>query len=160
MVHAAASIAIRDGWCRGGGRTLEGPKELAAIRGATVVLMGVSYGVAMAYQGSLVGLLLATYGAVVQFFPALVATLYWRRATGPGVLAAIVGGSVVTAAFVLMPDWRPVDLHAGLYGLTVNVGLLWAVSKWTPQGDCDAWLACAAGEGTSLPEDQGLSIQR
>ena len=147
MVHAAASIAVRDGYCRGAGRPLSGPAELRAIRWVTVGLMAVSYGVAMAYQGSLVGLLLATYGAVVQFVPALVATLYWRRATGLGVLAAMVGGSLVTAVFVRAPDLRPWAVHAGAYGLAVNLVLLWAVSRATQAPDSRAWLACASGEG-------------
>ena len=45
-----------------------------------------AYLVAVTYKGSLVYLLLMAYGPVVQFMPAVIATLYWRRATGPAVL--------------------------------------------------------------------------
>ena len=152
MVHAAASIAVRDGWLRGLGRRLEGAAELRAIRGTTVLLMGLSYGVAMAYTGSLVTLLLSTYGAVVQFFPAVVATLYWRRATGPGVLAGVVLGTAVTGLFVVAPDLRPVDLHAGVYGLAANLLALVGGSVLGPPRADGAWLAVAAAQ--TVPNEE------
>ncbi len=146
MVHAAASIAVRDGWRLGLGRGLEGAAELRAIRRTTVGLMVASYAVAMAYTGSLVTLLLTTYGAVVQFFPAVVATLYWRRASGWAVLGGIVVGTVVTGALVLAPELRPLDLHAGLYGLVLNLVVLVGGSLLAAPRSDDAWLAVAAGK--------------
>lgn len=128
MAHAAASIFVRDGVVTTAGRRLDPVAQRRWIRWAVVGVMGSSYAVAVAYQGSLVALLLSAYGAVVQFAPTVVATLYWRRATGPAVLAGLVGGSLVTIAFVLAPDLRPWPLHAGAYGLAVNVALLVAVS--------------------------------
>jgi Na+/proline symporter len=45
-------------------------------------------------EASLVFLLLLSYGAIAQVFPALLAALYWRRSTAAGVLTAV---SLVTA---------------------------------------------------------------
>ena len=149
MVHATASIAIRDGYLRGLGRTLAPAAELRAMRSTTVGVMIAAYVVAMVYEGSLVALLLSTYGAVVQFFPALVATLYWRRATGMGVLWGLCAGAVLTTALVMFPQARPWDVHAGLYGLVLNTVALVGVSLARPRVDADpAWLSIAEGHPT------------
>lgn len=145
MAHAAAAIAVRDGVVRGLGRELSSAQELRAMRVATVLLMIAAYGVAVVYQGSLVGLLLSTYGAVVQFFPTVVATLLWRRATGPGVLSGLVVGAVVTTVFVVAPELKPWDVHHGLYGLLAHLPVLVGVSLATPARDDGAWLAVAEG---------------
>ncbi|MBD3868920.1 MAG: sodium:solute symporter family protein [Acidobacteria bacterium] len=139
MVHAAASVAVRDGWVAALGRQLSPNREKTAIRWMVVVVIGLAYGVAISYQGSLVALLLSAYGAVVQFMPALVAALYIRRSTGQGVVAGIVAGSLVTLLFVLYKDMRPWPIHAGLYGLAANVAAMWVVSRLTrgtgPKGE-------------------------
>jgi SSS family solute:Na+ symporter len=146
IVHATASIVVRDGYLRGLGRTLGPSAELRAMRGTTVVVMASAYVVAMVYTGSLVGLLLSTYGAVVQFFPALVATLYWRRATGIGVFGGIAAGAALTTLFVMVPDLRPWDLHAGLYGLVLNLAALVGLSLALPRAEADPnWLEVADG---------------
>ena len=84
MAHAAASIAVRDGWVRCLGRTLDAERERRWIQWGVVAVMVAAYAVAMLYRGSLVQLLLWAYGPVVQFAPAVVAALYWPRANGPG----------------------------------------------------------------------------
>ncbi len=131
IVHASASIIVRDGAITAGRKPLDQEQQRFWIRVVVLGVLVASYAVAMGYQGSLVQLLLSAYGAVGQFAPAVVATLYWRRATGAGVLAGLVAGAAVTTAFVIWPDLRPVELHAGLYGFAVNVATLIAVSLAT-----------------------------
>ncbi len=131
MVHAAASILVRDGWVAALKKRLTPTRERTLIRWMVVGVMIISYLTAIGYKGSLVALLLSAYGAVVQFMPALVATLYVRRASGPGVLAGLLAGSLVTLLLVLWPDLRPWPLHAGLYGLAANVGAMILVSRFT-----------------------------
>lgn len=147
MVHAAASVAVRDGWVAALGRRLSPGDEKSAIRRVVVLVTAVAYAVAVTYHGSLVGLLLSAYGAVVQFAPVLVATLYVRRTTGAGVLAGLFTGSIITLVFVLYPDLRPWPIHAGLYGLAGNVASMWLVSRWTSGDDApgqDAFLRIAS----------------
>ena len=128
MVHAAASIAVRDGLVEAAGVRVDSAAQRTLIRYAVIVIMVGSYLLAVTYQGDLVNLLLWAYGPVGQFMPVVVATLYWRRANGAGVLAGLLGGSAVTTLFVLYPGLRPFPLHAGLYGVAANVLLLVAVS--------------------------------
>jgi SSS family solute:Na+ symporter len=128
MAHAAASIGIRDGLVTALGIELKPETQRRWIRWLVVLVIIAAYAVAVSYQGSLVQLLLTTYGAVVQFMPVVVATLYWKRATGPAVLAALIAGSAVTVFFVTYPDARLFDLHAGLHGVAVNVVLLVSIS--------------------------------
>lgn len=135
MAHAAASIAVRDGWVRGGGRRLGQHDERALIRRVVVATMILSYVVAIIahhYEVSLVMLLLSAYGAVVQFAPVIVATLYLKRVRRVAVLAGMIAGSVLTVVFVIWPEAMPVKLHAGLYGLALNVVVLAALSWARP----------------------------
>jgi len=149
MVHSSASIAVRDGMVRALGMQLDSTRQRTLIRIAVVVLLALSYVVSIVYRGDLVYLLLAAYGPIVQFAPAVVATLYWRRATGAGVLAGLIGGGGVNLLFFLWPDLRPFELHAGLYGLAVNLVLLIAVSLGSTRSLSDSeseFLATASGE--------------
>ena len=87
MAHAAGSIAVRDGWYAARGRRDTAGAERRLIRWAIVAIMLVSYLFAVVYEGSLVALLLAAYGGVVQFAPAVTASLYWKRARGDYTIA-------------------------------------------------------------------------
>jgi len=145
MLHAAASILARDGAVALTGRRLSARREMVAIRVGVVAVMVLAYGLAVIYQGSLVELLLWAYGPVVQFAPVLVATLYWRRARGSAVLAGLVVGSCVNLVLVLQPDWRPIAVHAGLYGLVVNVSILVAGSLVQEGPSDETFLEVASG---------------
>ncbi len=145
MAHAAASILVRDGWVRALGRELAPAAERQRVRLVLVFVLAAAYLLAVVYEGSLVMLLLSAFGAVVQFMPAVVATLYSKRARGGAVLAALLLGSAVTVLFVLQPGLRPAPLHAGLYGLAANILTLAAGSlgQGAPPAADAAFLAAA-----------------
>jgi len=153
MAHAAASIAVRDGLVTALGRSLGPLAERRAIRYAVVLVLLVAYAVAIFYRGSLVQLLLSSYGAVVQFAPGVAATLYWRRARGPAVLAGMLAGAAVTTAFVLFPGARPMPLHAGIYGLVINAVVLAIVSLLQPARLSDRERRFLAVAGSALKID-------
>lgn len=147
MAHGSASIAVRDGLVSGLGWRLTPHRERSLIRGAILIVLGASYFVASTYGDSVVDLLLFSYGPVTQFAPGLVATLYWRRATAPGVLAGLILGIVLNLLLAHWSELRPWPVHAGVYGLAVNVLGLVAVSLATRrrhEGDA-AWLSVASG---------------
>jgi cation/acetate symporter len=78
-------------------------------------------------------------------FPALILAVWWKPATAPGALGAIIGGGAVTAALVLhsrYPGFLPVgDLHlteitAGIVGLPVGIVAAVALSLgFSPSGE-------------------------
>ena len=149
MVHASASIVVRDGYVSACGGKPDERKERNAIRLLVVLIMVGSYALTVSYQGSLVGLLLFAYGPVVQFAPAVIATLYLRRATGLAVLAALITGIGVNLLFIIWPEWRPWPLHAGIYGLVANTAVLFALSfarRAPPTPEEERYLAVAAGD--------------
>jgi SSS family solute:Na+ symporter len=151
MAHAAASIAVRDGLVEGLGLQLDPGKERDWIRFAVVGVMLLSFAVAVwaiVTELSLVFMLLTAYGAVVQFMPVVLATLYWRRATAAGVLAGLLAGFAITVLCVVHPEWRPFPFHAGIYGFVVNVALLIGVSLATsrPPAPSDVEFFDVAGE--------------
>lgn len=132
ILHAAASIGVRDGVAQLRGRPLDDRREQLLIRGLVVVLWGAAFYFAMFSEASLVALLLAAYGGVAQIFPPMFAAFYWPRATGKGALAGLVAGLVVNTIFLQMPELKPIPgLHEGVYGLAVNVPVLVIVSLLT-----------------------------
>lgn len=131
IMHAAGTVGARDGigvLFRG---KLGDEQERRLIQVLVLLITAVSYYFAVVSHVSLVELLLGSYGAVAQIFPILIATFYWPRATRSGVLAALIGGIAVSTLFLMLPDWRPLPLHAGIYGLIINVILLVGVSLRT-----------------------------
>lgn len=136
ILHAGASIGIRDGWSKISPKSLTDRQEQWAIRGLVVVLSAIAFYYAAFSESSLVDLLLAAYGGVAQIFPLIFAAFYWPRATGKGALSALLGGLAANALFLSMPELRPwPDVHEGIYGLAVNIPLLIGVSLLTPPDD-------------------------
>jgi len=151
IVHASASILVRDGLVRSLGRKLEPGAERRAIRVAVVLMALLAYGMAVKTEQAIAVLLLYAYGPVVQFTPAVIATLYWRRATGHGVLWGLLAGLATNVLFEVAPDWRPFPLHAGLFGLAVNVATLAIVSlaaRNRAASATDEFLAVARGDAS------------
>ena len=132
LVHAAGSILIRDGY-----RVLLEPDmpektETRYIRISVILIGAIAYYFAVFSEVSLVYLLLLSYGAIGQFFPAVIATLYWRRSTPAGVLAGLATGCLMTLIWNLFPTLQWQDIHPGIWGLVGNVLVMWTVSLSTP----------------------------
>jgi len=128
IVHASASILVRDGWITALGRELTSTQERRAVRVLVVVLMLASYALAVAYDDNLVSLLLYAYGPIAQFLPGLLIALCGRRRDGVAVHAALVVGVVVCVGLKLFPQLAPWGLHEGLWGLAANLATLGALA--------------------------------
>jgi SSS family solute:Na+ symporter len=138
ILHAAASIAVRDGVhpLLGERRRMSDHAERRLIQLLVVALSVLAFYLAAVSDVGLVNLLLGAYGGIAQIMPPMIAALYWRRATGAGALAGLAAGVAVSVLFLLRPDLRPIpELHEGVYGLLVNVPVLIGVSFATrPRG--------------------------
>ncbi len=128
MLHSAASIAVRDGWIVGAGKPMSAEAERTAIRWTLLPVLVLSYLTATTFHEDLVGLLAYAYGPVGQLAPPVLAALFWKRATGPGALAGLVAGSVVTIGLPFVMD---LGVHPGLPGLVVNAATVVLVSLAT-----------------------------
>lgn len=132
LLHAAASIGIRDGLAKLMPGRLDDRGERRAIRILVILVAAISYFFAVTESGiSLVGLLLGSYGGVAQIFPLVIAAFYWPRANGPGALAGLLGGIAVNTFFLVLPQLKPWPMHEGVYGLAANLLLLITVSLAT-----------------------------
>ncbi|MEM1246036.1 MAG: sodium:solute symporter family protein [Acidobacteriota bacterium] len=130
MLHAAASIGVRDGLLRVFGGGWNDKQQTTAIRILVLVIALTAYYFAVVAEFSLVALLLAAYGGVAQIMPPVVAAFYWRRATRAGAVSGLVVGLAVNCFFLVQPG--PVaGLHEGAYGLAANVLTLLVVSMAT-----------------------------
>ena len=122
LLHAGASVVVEDGVQPF--RRLSDKAQRNLIRALVVAVGAAAYWLALSDSSSLVDLLLASYGIICQFMPAVLAALYWRRATTAGVVSGLVAGSAVAALFFLMPEWKPLGVHEGILGLLVHVPVL------------------------------------
>lgn len=132
ILHGAASIGVRDGVRPLAGQRLDDRAERQWIRVLVIALSAVSYFFAVGTEVSIVALLLGAYGGVAQIFPLMFAAFYWPRATGAGALAGLLAGLIVNTLFLVFPEWRPVPLHEGVYGLAANLVVFVSVSLATP----------------------------
>ncbi len=140
IVHAAASVGVRDGltkipavnnWLK------SGDHERLLIRITVVIISLIAYYFAVFSETDIVSLLLGAYGGIAQMFPLVFAMFYWLRATGKGALAGLIGGILVTLFFLYNPEFKPLPMHEGIYGLIVNVILLVGVSLRTKAEDVE-----------------------
>lgn len=133
LAHVAATVAVRDCvhvvW--------PGMSEASSVRlikQLVILVSALAYGFALFNPASLVALLLATYGILVQLLPLAIATLFWRRANRAGAFVGLILGSAVTLWFTFGPAaWF--GIHAGIWGLLVNTIALVGISLATPAMD-------------------------
>ena len=149
LVHGAASIAVEDVYSGVRKNKMSQHDKRTLIRWLAVVVGVLGYVIALDSKLSLVGILLAAYGAVVQLAPPVYAAFLWKRATAPGVVAGLLVGITVTGVLVVKPEWRPFDLHEGLVGLVANIVTLLLVSLASKPPDRDhvlEWYATSRTE--------------
>ncbi|MCG8605110.1 sodium:solute symporter family protein [bacterium] len=135
VTHAAGSIFAQDFM-----EVLSNKKHTEAeatrwIRISIVSFGFISYLVAIFGGQTLVALLLGAYGSIVQLFPLVVATFFWRRATGAGAVAGLVTGvgfNYLISLEIVPEFW---DVHSGLIGLAANMAVFVVVSYLTQPMD-------------------------
>ncbi len=80
--------------------------------------------------GNLVMILLIGLGFASQVLPAFLGMFFWPRASASGVISGISAGFVVTVLFTVV--WpHPLGLHAGFWGLMLNLPVFVLVSLLT-----------------------------
>ncbi len=131
MLHAAASVYVQDMHRKVFVPGMSDHRRRDLIRFVAVLIGIVSFYIAINTQMSLVALLLAAYGAIVQLAPITAASFFWRRASAAGAVTGLVLGSLVTLFLFNFPQYRPFGLHEGIVGLTVNCVALIGVSLLT-----------------------------
>ncbi len=144
LLHAGASIVVRDVVRGGLGRTLDDAAQTRWMRIGVLVLALVALAaLALAGSTSIVDLLLLAYAVPIQFLPLTLAALYWPRANRVGAIAALctgLGTCVVLfvcklAAPGLYTLLNPADLQIGVLGGAVHLVVLVVVSYLTPPMD-------------------------
>jgi cation/acetate symporter len=98
-----------------------GHEQLRVARTATLLLGGLAVGLGITFKGQNVAFMVSLAFAIAASanFPALVLAMFWRRATTPGLVAAM---GVGTAATVLLIALSP----------TVQVDILHRAEAWFP----------------------------
>ncbi|MHA1685967.1 MAG: sodium:solute symporter family protein [Candidatus Heimdallarchaeaceae archaeon] len=100
----------------------------------TLVFTAIIVGVSIFKPETLVGMLLKTYGWLVQLFPVIIATFYWPRATKYGAASGLAIGLLVS----ILCGSNPYGIHAGMWGLFANTLALVIVSYLTKPPEQEA----------------------
>lgn len=119
---------------------------LRVSRAFVLVIMAFSLWVAIVSPGLIANLLLTAYDGVTQFFPAVVASLLWRRVSRTGVAAGLVAGVGLVLYLVIGghdPLW---GMNAGFVALVANAVVLVAGSAAFPDRASDEVMAAYAPE--------------
>jgi SSS family solute:Na+ symporter len=90
ILHAAASIGLRDGIKPLVAGDMTDRRQRQWIRGLVLLISATAYYFAVFSEVGIVTLLLGSYGGVAQIFPLVFAAFYWPRATGAGALSVVV----------------------------------------------------------------------
>ncbi|BBL80584.1 hypothetical protein RxyAA322_24380 [Rubrobacter xylanophilus] len=130
LAHTASTVLVRDLFVAVFRQDMPERQVVLLTKIFVVVISVVAYVLALFNPASLVGLLLGAYGAVVQFFPLIVAVFFWKRATKAGAFAGLISGSAVMLYFSFLAP-PPFEIHAGIWGLLANTVALVAVSLLT-----------------------------
>lgn len=129
ILHAAASIGIRDGISKI--LPLSEKQQHTYMKLLVVPIGAIAYYFAVVSNVDIVDLLLGSYGIIAQIFPLVFAAFYWPRANGRGALAGLLAAIVVNIFFFLNPELKPFPMHEGVYGLVANLVVFTAVSLMT-----------------------------
>lgn len=133
ILHAGASVLVKDleGPLRRRRRALPPAAETRRIRWTALGMGSLAYYLAVGSEASLVGLLLLSYGAIAQFFPLLIAAMFFPATTRAGAIAGLGAGCATALALNLAPELALYDIHPGVYGAAVNVLAMAVVSRFT-----------------------------
>lgn len=155
LAHTASTVLVRDLFVAVFKQDMPERTVVRLTRAFVVVISVLAYLLALVNPASLVQLLLGAYGAVVQFFPLIVAVFFWKRATTAGAYAGLISGSLVTVLFTFFITPPPFDIHAGIWGLLANTFFLITVSLVTkpmPRDHVDRFVEGSKG-ALDEPED-------
>ena len=88
--------------------------------GWLLIVLGVAGAIALR-DTDLVTMLDRKLDLLAQLCPAFMISLYWNRLEGRGVMLGLAVGIVVAIGLVVAGYSKPFGVHAGLYGLGVNL---------------------------------------
>ena len=131
ILHAGASVLVKDLEMPLRGVRRSPAAETRLIRWTALGMGSLAYYLAVGSEASLVSLLLMSYGAIAQFFPLMIAAMFWRRATREGAIYGLLAGCAVTLALNVWPDLALLGVHPGIYGALANVAVMVLVSRRT-----------------------------
>lgn len=137
ILHAAASIGIRDGVSKLTRTEMSDTLQRRWIRVLIIAISAIAYYFAVIANVDIVQLLLGSYGGVAQIFPLIFAAFYWPRANGKGALAGLIAGLAVNMFFLSAPALKPFPMHEGIYGLIANIVVFISISLSTPPEPID-----------------------
>lgn len=127
LLHAGASIAVRDVLVRGVGLRLTDRTQTAVMRGLVVALALFVLAVfEAAGSTSIVDLLLLAYAVPIQFLPLTLAALYWPRANRVGAIAGLATGLGTCVLLFVVKRAAP-ELYAVLNPAEIQIGVIGGV---------------------------------
>jgi solute:Na+ symporter, SSS family len=133
---------------------------LRVSRAFVLIVMAASLYIAIRSPSLIVNLLLTAYDGVTQFFPAVLASLLWRRTSATGVAAGLTAGVGLVLYLVISghdPIW---GLNAGIVALAANAVVMVLVSLVVPGRADRAVMAGYEPETAAGPAGESEAARR
>jgi SSS family solute:Na+ symporter len=132
MLLTAATLFVKNLW-----RPILAPgmtdQQVARFAKMTVLVLTVIALCSSIYSSTtLVGLLLAGYAGVTQFFPGVILGVFTRRVTMPGVFAGMATGVLIVLLLMLTNHDPLMGLNAGFIALCCNFAVVASVTVLAP----------------------------
>lgn len=130
LIHAEGVLISNDIYSKVAKKEPTGDSVLKLSRWCIIAICILSYVLALSRPDFLWTILAQAYGGVCQFFPLLIAALFWKKVTKQGALTGFISGIATALLFTFVFE-PPFGVVAPMWGMLVNTVLLILVSLST-----------------------------
>lgn len=131
LIHAEGVLISKDFYSKFT-RNKANDKNILKVTKLIIVFIAVmAYFLSLTQPQFLWTILAQAYGGVSQFFPLIVATLFWRKVTKEGAITGVIVGVAVSLFFNFGPIPTPLGIVPMLWGMLANTAFLIVVSLLT-----------------------------
>jgi len=131
LIHAEGVLISNDLYSKFSKKKDNDKNVLKVTKLIIVTISILAYFLSLTQPQFLWTIMAQAYGGVSQFFPLIIATLFWRKVTKEGAITGVVVGVVVSLFFSFGPIEAPFGIVAMLWGVIVNTVCLIVVSLLT-----------------------------
>ena len=132
-----ASVSFGRDICKAVYAGLSENAELWIMRFAVFLVGAIAYFLAIFGGEGLIQLLLGAYGPIAQLAPAVYCSIFFKRVNAISIILGMLVGVIVTTYYQYFSYSVPRDLHPGLIGLFLNVGIVFVFSFLFNQSDSE-----------------------
>ena len=131
LIHAEGVLISKDFYSKFSKNKADSKSVLKVTKLIIVFISVAAYFLSLTKPQFLWTILAQAYGGVSQFFPLIIATLFWKKVTKEGAITGLIVGVAVSLFFNFGPIPTPFGIVPMLWGMIANTVFLIVVSLLT-----------------------------